>query len=830
MKNISWSLLLLLLVGFATATFAQKNATGRFMVKGVLVDSLSQEGEPYATIRITRAGQPQQVVRLAVTQTNGRFSEPLSEAGAYQITFSSVGKTPVLRTFQVSEAQKQADLGRIFISESAEMLKGVEVVAQKPLVKAEIDKVTYSIEDDPDSKTNSTLEMLRKVPLVTVDGEDKIQVNGSSSFKVHVNGKPNNMMSNNPTEVLKSLPANSVKRIEVITDPGAKYDAEGVGGILNIITVGGGMEGYTVTLNGGVNNRGANASGYGTVQLGKFTVTGNYSYNYNRSQRSFYESGREDFVSETYKYLTTEGSSRNKGNFQFGSMEGSYEIDTLNLITFSMDLFGGTFRNNGFSRTVMQDAQYQPVYSYDQHSRGKSGMFNVGANLDYQHSFRKQGEYLTVSYRYSGAPNNSESLSEYENVKDYPYDPDFLRNQRYDNDARTDEHTFQLDYVNPLTKHHVIDAGVKYILRNSHSDSKYFKSNDAGIYQPDEDLTSQFEQQQDILAAYADYQLKWGKFGGKVGLRFEHTFMDVEYAYLPDRNFSSNFDDLVPSASFTYQLAPTQTLRANYNMRISRPSIWFLNPFRDTSNPTSISYGNPNLESEKSHSVGLTFSSFSAKFNMNLTLNHTFVNNGIERYSFLNDGVMETTYGNIGHTNRTMLSVWLNWNPGTKTRFSINARGTYADYESNNDWLQARNSGFQGNLFGNVQQTLPWDLRLSLHGGGSTPNISLQGKGSSFHFYGLGLSRSFLKEKRLTVSLNASNVFNRYNTFRSETVTETFRSWSTNRYPNRYYGINISWRFGELKAQVKKAARSIHNDDVKGGGDNNGSGGVSGGH
>ena len=127
------------------------------------------------------------------------------------------------------------------------MLKGVEIVAQKPLVKVDVDKIEYNIEDDPDSKSNSILEMLRKVPLVTVDGEDNVQVNGSSSFKIHVNGKPNNMMSNNPKEVLKSMP-NTIKYIEVITSPGAKYDAEGIGGILNIVTVGSGFEGYTATL------------------------------------------------------------------------------------------------------------------------------------------------------------------------------------------------------------------------------------------------------------------------------------------------------------------------------------------------------------------------------------------------------------------------------------------------------------------------------------------------------------------------------------------------------------------------------------------------------
>lgn len=221
--------------------------SGNYSVKGVLVDSLTNDTEPYATIRILSAKSPDKPVKLNVTDEKGRFNEKLTQPGDYIITLTSVGKKTVERKFTLSASQKQVDLGTLYTAEASEMLKGVEVVAQKPLVKAEIDKISYSVEDDPDSKTNTTLEMLRKVPLVTVDGEDNIQVNGSSNFKVHVNGKPNTLMSNNPKEVLRSLPANSVKSIEVITEPGAKYDAEGIGGILNIITDDARMQGYNVT-------------------------------------------------------------------------------------------------------------------------------------------------------------------------------------------------------------------------------------------------------------------------------------------------------------------------------------------------------------------------------------------------------------------------------------------------------------------------------------------------------------------------------------------------------------------------------------------------------
>lgn len=248
-----------------------------------------------------------------------------------------------------------------------------------------------------------------------------------------------------------------------------------------------------------------------------------------------------------------------------------------------------------------------------------------------------------------------------------------------------------------------------------------------------------------------------------------------------------------------------------------------MNPFTDTSNPTAISYGNPDLESEKAHSLSVTFGSFSQKFNVNVSANYSFVNNGIEQYSFIKDGVMNSTYDNIGKSKNINLSLFLNWNMSPKTRFNINGRGAYVDYRSSG--LDLKNHGWEGNVFGSFQQTLPWDLRLSLNGGGGTPHISLQGKSSSFYYYAIGLSRSFLKEKRLTISLNSSNLFNKYITFKNNINTSTFCSSTSTRIPMRYYGFNISWRFGELKAQVKKAARSINNDDLKSGGGNAGTGG-----
>lgn len=488
------------------------NLQAQYAVKGTLVDSLTHESEPYATLRITLDKSPDKPVRLNVTDTQGKFQEKLPHTGNYTLQITSVGKRTVIRRFTITESKRVADLGTLYTCDDAQMLKGVEVVAQKPLVKAEIDKISYSIEDDPDSKTNTTLEMLRKVPLVTVDGEDNIQVNGSSNFKVHVNGKPNTLMSNNPKEVLRSLPANSVKSIEVITEPGAKYDAEGIGGILNIITTDAKMQGYNVTLGANANNMGISGYAYGTVQVGKFTLTGNYSYNYQNQPRSLSESGREDFTSTDYRHLSTGGSSKNKGNFQFGNIEGSYEIDTLNLITFSANIFGGKFDTQGDSHTSMSDNEWNERYSYLTRNQSTNQFGNIGVNADYQHSFKKKGEYLTLSYKFNNSPNNNEADTYYDEVKDVPFS---LPHQYFDNDAHTAEHTAQVDYVNPFNGVHYMDAGMKYIYRENYSDSQYFLENAQGEMEASQDLSSKYQQGQHILAAYADYQLKWKNSGRK---------------------------------------------------------------------------------------------------------------------------------------------------------------------------------------------------------------------------------------------------------------------------------------------------------------------------
>lgn len=765
-----WTVLLWMLM-ISGLLAAQNTANTSFQVKGILLDSLTQEGEPYATIKIVKKEAPAKALKMLVTDMKGQFQEKVPGTGNFVMTITSVGRTPIVKDFSVKAGENLVDFGTLYIVDASNELGQVEIVAQKPLVKADIDKIEYNVQDDPDAQSNSVLEMLRKVPLVTVDGEDNIQVNGSSSFKVYVNGKPNNMMSNNPTEVLKSMPANSIKHIEVITNPGPKYDAEGVGGILNIVTVGSGLEGYTATFSANVSNRGAGGGAFGTIKSGKLTVSARYNYNYNDQPRN-YSSGSQhvtsEAVTENSSNLDYDGSNKGHGSFQSGSMEASYEIDTLRLVTMSFGLWGGGNKSNGstdYIATFPENINAAPIYSYSAFNRSKSSWYSIDGGVDYQRLFKVKDRMLTFSYKINTRPQTSDSYTEYE--IDKGYNPDWadylkrLRNLHNDGEQNTTEHTFQADYTTPIGKLHTLEAGAKYILRNNSSEDDRFDADDTGKYEYNKEQSSHYKHLNDIIAAYLGYGLKVKRLSGRLGVRYEHTIQDVKYLVGRGEDFTKNFDDVVPSASIGYKLTDMSNLRLGYNMRIYRPGIWYLNPYLNDTDPSYISQGNSELDSEKSHAFNLSYSNFTQKFNINLSARYSFTNNSIENVTKLmpdteieglknptGKDVLYSTYANIGKTRRASVSAYVNWNATPRTRIYMNMSGDYSYMEGSEGM---RNDGWSLFAYGGAQQTLPHDWRISLNVFGQTPWIMLQGKGSSFFDYGLSVNKSFLN-KRLTLS------------------------------------------------------------------------------
>lgn len=832
MKQTLISMALILMLALCAKA---QNTQHSYTITGVVADSVTHEGEPYATLTIARADSAANPLKQALTDIKGRFSISSSGTGSYLLMVRSMGRKPMQRAYTVDATTRTIDLGTLLLQDGGNQLETVEVVAYKPLVKADIDKIAYSVEDDPEANTNTVIEMLKKVPMVTVDGQDNVQVNGSTAFKVYVNGKPNNMMTKNPKEILKSMPASSIKKIEVITNPGPKYDAEGVGGILNIVTEGKGPEGYNATFSGRANNSSYGGGLYATVKQGKLTMSVNYNASSNHSPKGYTYSDRSQIGTDGTVTSSTVADGYTKGHslWQGGDIEASYEIDTLRLITGSFSLSKFTSKRDALNTAFStMPATGQRLYGYRSPSHSKENWDDYSASLDYQRSFSVKDRLLTLSYRLESSPSTSDSRYLYtdrEAADDWQTFIDRMRDQRMDGDENTMEHTFQIDYTTPFAKHHTWEAGVKYILRRNKSDNDRYNLGTGDKDETyDSDNSSHYRHHNDILAAYTGYGLTLDKWSARLGLRYEHTLQKVEYLLGRGTNFHKNFDDLVPSARLGYKFSDATNLSLGYKMRINRPGIWYLNPYLDDRIPDAISQGNPNLDTEKSHAVDLQFSSYNSKLTYTLTGTYRFVNNSIESVDRLvNDrdieglpnptgkDVIYSSYANIGHIQYAGLMAYANWTPITNTRITLNGS---VGYSHMSDGQSLRNHGWCTNIDASLQQTFAktWIFNASYYV--QTPQPTLQGKDARYQWYNFSLSKSFM-DKRLTLTAYIINPFGkRYFCYRSETVADNFRTTASSSWCQLYYGVSVRFRIGKLKASVKHTERTVENNDVKQGG------------
>ena len=807
-------LIIILSVFISGLVYAQTPAVN-VLIKGQVVDSLTNEAVSYATVRLAEKSDST-LLKAVAADGNGKFQFSMNKAGEYVLSIDYMGKNSINQDI-VIDGQKVLDLGNILMADNAQLLSEVVVSAQKPLVQIDLDKIVYSMESDPEAKTNNVLEMLRKVPMVTIDGEENVQLKGSSNFKIYLNGKPSNMISRNPKDVLRSMPASSVKDIQIITDPGAKYDAEGVAGIINIITqTNSSMGGYTANVSARVDDRGGFGGGvYLSAKYGKVGFTGNYNYSdwkQPESTASLYQENLSD--NATNKYFYQNGTNQNNGNWQNGSGELSYEIDTLNLINVGFNrYFGGVTNRSDFVAEMFMTDHVTSVYRYRQTGKSTNTWGGTDLNVDYQRTFTKKDQLFTASYRLSLNPDDLESNRYITDVSGIL--PDAIVTNKQFTDAGMTEHTFQGDFVTPFGKIHKLEAGVKYIIRlNKSTSGNDIRTGSDWINVPN--YTDRFEHEQDILSAYAGYSAKFKKWGVKTGLRYEDTRLDVKFPHNSDADFNRNNDNWVPSATVTYQLKPAQTIRFGYNMRISRPGIWQLNPYEDTSNPSFVRRGNPNLEAEEGHSVSVNYGFFSPKLNLNVTASYDFVNNGVESvFEQMND-IVYSTYKNIANRKSAGVSGYINWSPSPKIRIYSNMMVRYRNIKSTGD-LEQETQGFFSNIWGGGQYTLPKSWKLYLNLGGSTPWIGLQTKGSSYFSHSISVSKGFLKDK-LDVRAYVQNPFKENMTWKNETRSEMFYMESTSVSRFRSFGISVSYRFGEMKEQIKKASRGIKNDDSMGGG------------
>lgn len=694
-------------------------------------------------------------------------------------------------------------------------LEGVTIVASKPLVKMETDKMTYNVQEDSDAKASTVLEMLRKVPMVTVDGQDNITVNGSTSFKVYVDGKPNPMFSNNASQIFKAMPATMVKNIEVITNPGAKYDAEGTGGILNLVLnkqnaslASGGehMNGYNgnVSISGG--NTTQRASAFISGQQGKLTYSANGIYSHSKMNGTSIESDRAQSDGSRIHYYQK---SNMKQPIAMGNINLSYEIDSVSSISATAGFTQFSQKLTGHPTTQMSGGIYGQGFHYSNEMKQDMGNTAFNGSVDYQRFLNKQhSSCLILSYLFSTTPSHLDNSTYYD--KKDGVTGIMLNDLLSKNKTRGTEHTLQADLTESINEHHTLNFGMKYIMRINKSDSKYFDLADNGSETFNPTNSMEYKNNQDILAAYAEWKGKYGKWGTTLGTRYEHTWEKAKYANGKGEDFDKNYGTLVPNASLSYQIVPGMNIGMNYNMRITRPGITYLNPYMDRSKPTSLSYGNPDIEVEKSHHINMVYNYYSMKFMLSATVGYSFCNNGISAYSFMDqDNLLNHTYGNVVKNKNVGLNLFANWLVFKNTRLMINEAMTYSDMRS--DQLKEANNGWNSNTMVSLQQALPWKIQWNVGSNIQTKTYNLQGYQSGMSFFYTALSRSIAKDK-LDLSLMFLTPLSDKLNIKSRTTGADYTQEMNIKVPLRQMTLTLTWKFGNTKKQFQPKRSNITND------------------
>ena len=774
------------------------------VITGRLYNPSFKEGEPFATVRIFKQKDIKPVSTI-VTDENGEFTINIDKPGEYRLEFSAVGREPVSREITINSDQP-IDLGDIMMNDSDEELNELVVVAKRPLVEMTTDEMTYNVSSDNDSKTYTLLEMLRKVPMVTVDGEDNITVNGSSNFQVYVDGRPSLLFSGNPSQIFKAMPASSVLKIEVVTNPGAKYDAEGVGGVLNLVMnkTNGASEGDTKAYNVSINVRGGNRGIGGNIfangQVGKLTSSLNFIENYAVMGTS------EMLTQRREGSILTESLAKSKPKIPFtmGNLSLSYDIDSLTTIgaSFSLNKFSNNY--NGTINTSITDGIID-LFKYSEASSSKGGRNGINGSLNFSRDFGAERNYqLNLTYQIANEHNNSLLTNDF--IVDIPADMN-MDSRRSDSKLNTTEQIVLADFSSKF-KNNKISVGLKGTFRNASARNQYFL--DEII---DENGSINYKNDNKIGAAYAEYSYKNTFFNLKAGLRYEHTWQSISYQNSDLKGYSDNYGNLVPSGSIGFNLRYNSNIGINYNMRISRPGISYLNPYVNQSDPTQITYGNPDLDIEKTQNVSLVYNLFTNQLSFNATLSNSYTGNGIEQYSFVEEGILNTTYGNIVKRNQTSLNAFINWRIGKKTSIMFNGGTGYISLKSHQ--LEMSNHGFQGNFMVGLQQQFPYGINGNVFMMMSSKTKSLQGWNSGFKMMAFTVSKSFLEDK-LGISLILNTGLSKGGKMKIENYVETvnFTNKTTIKVPMLAVNLGITFKFGN-SARVKAVKNNrIENDFI----------------
>ena len=790
------------------------------IISGRVVDGDKKMGVGYATVALLRDTV---IISAVAARNDGEFSFETKEQGDMALEVSSVGYGTV--KFPVTVSGKRVNVGDVAIREGV-AVDAVAVTIQRPIVTADAEKLSYSVEDDPEAATSTLEDIIRKVPQLSLNAEGKVLMNGQSDYKVLVNGHASSSMSRNFADIIKSMPASSIKRIEVITNPSMKYDAEGVGGVLNIITSKARFDGYNGRINTAVGNWfnrnwNTNNSAQFTVQTNKLSLSTSLYYSQAWANNDAVGAQKQRFESLVdgtgYRYLDAGGDYGYGYHSLYGNVNASYQIDSLNLITAEVGVWGGKQVSNTRAYYNYFDSENQLIYGYNSPQTNTHNWIGVDATVSYQHSFKGEGHTLTVSNNISIIPPQvSNQLRHY-----HPYESNVAGSEISTDQAATAlQNVAQIDYINPINKHHTIEAGAKHSLDDTQTVTTQTNSDLSGAMLSESNGTTRLTR--NVLGVYAGYAYSVEKFSMRVGGRLEGAWYATDYHGNKQQKWNTSLINVVPYISLTYLPKIGHTLAFSYTERLSRPGIHAMTPFV-SEGLAERQYGNPDLRTGITHNLSLKYAYSHNKWSATTELYSRLSNNLISNYSFIdNEGFVNTTYRNNGRMRGYGAGLSLSYRPSSKLNLSFTVRGGHLAYQLPDEGIDTQGWTLSHNLNMTIGLWKGARLTLSEYLLRMEPQMASVGTnwvfGTQMH-----LGQKLLKDK-LEIAVAVYNPHSRKTIFNTLSETPTYRQWATNTNYSRCIRLSVSYNFGKQGLYVKRT--NAKSDD---GGDNIGSASASGG-
>jgi outer membrane receptor protein involved in Fe transport len=797
-----------------------------FKISGKILEKGKEDPIPYAAVALVDAETGKNVAG-AVADFGGEFVIANFGEGNYQVQISFMGFESFNSTvIRVGPDNPVLDLGTISLAAEAVALQEVTVMGQRDLIEEKVDRTIYNAENDKTLIGGDATDVMRRVPMLSVDMDGNVSMRGSSNILVLINGKQSAIVATNVADALKQIPAEEIKSIEVITSPSAKYDAEGTGGVINIVTKKNNLQGATLNINSSAGLRGSNLGLNANLKQGKMGWTlggfGRAGYNIIGSFDNNQMVTNADGTT-----LNILQSADTRSNMLFGryNLGWDYDIDKYNFLTASVS-FGVRNMNNTqdglLTDTYLEDQLLSSVLR-DVDIRNLNN--NVDVNFNYTKTYEKPMKEFSISSLFS---QNNLTNDFVNSIYNGTFE-DVASRIKNNNLGRNREFTVQLDYVNPVGKGKILEYGAKNILRRAESDFAYFVGQGADgefVQIDDAAFSNEFSYDQNVTAGYASYTTNFLKnYSFKGGLRYEYTAITADFRNAELATEIPSYGLFVPSLNLSRKLANGNMIKAAYNRRVQRPFLNFLNPNINAANPQQISQGNPLLDPELTDNYELSYSTFTKGMTINFTTYFRNTTGSIQPVrTVMDDDVIFTTFENIGQERAYGFSVFSNVNLSGKFSLNGSIDGYFADLDNglSDPLYAASNQGFvlSGRLFANY--SLPNNWQLQAFGFARGRQVQLQGFAGGFGMYSLNLNKQF-NEKRGSIGFGAENFFTSEFRIRSELNTPTIMQQSVVGMRNMNFKINFNYRIGKLSMEPsRRKKRGVTNDDIKEGGEGNG--------